>query len=75
MTHRTPDQTPQPLAWLTPARRRWLYAVLVALAPVLVIRGLVSRDEADLWLTVAEAALVVGGGLVAISHVPRGGGE
>ncbi|TWS25339.1 hypothetical protein FK268_09095 [Tsukamurella sputi] len=68
--HRAPE-TPQPLAWLTPARRRWLYGVLVLLAPILVLRGFVSREEADLWVDLLGAALVGGSGLVAIAHVPK----
>ncbi|BDD81500.1 hypothetical protein TPB0596_12630 [Tsukamurella pulmonis] len=69
--HNAPDETPQPLAWLTPARRARLYAVLVALAPLAVVYGLVSQDQADLWLIVLQAALIGGGGALALAHTPR----
>ena len=71
MGDHTPE-TPQPLAWLTPARRARLYAVLVALAPVLVVYGVVTDVQADLWLTVLQAALIGGVGAVAYAHTPKG---
>lgn len=70
--HTAPEQTPQPLAWLTPARRRWLYAILVALAPLAVAYGIVEQDQAALWLAVASTVLLGG---TAIAHVPREAAE
>ncbi|MET9329461.1 hypothetical protein [Tsukamurella sp. NPDC003166] len=73
--HSAPDRTPQPLAWLTPVRRRRAYAVIVALGAVLVLRGILSREEADAWLSVAEAALLGGTGVLALAHTPKARGE
>lgn len=68
----TVPATPQPLAWLTPARRRVIYGVLAALAPLAVIYGFATQQQADLWLIVAQAALLGGGGVLALTHTPRG---
>lgn len=59
-------------AILTPARRAMLYRLLAALGAVLVFRGVVTRDEVDLWLDVVAGVLVAGGGVLAVKHTPRG---
>lgn len=60
------------LAWLAfaidwlarPARRRWLYRVVVAVLPLLIALNLLDPAEAPAWLTLAQALLgLTAGGL------------
>lgn len=51
---------------LTPARRRWLYAIALAAGPLLVGYGLVSADNWPLWAALVGAVLVPA---VAVSNV------
>lgn len=62
----------QRLAWLTPARRQYVYAVLAAVVPLLVWYGVVDAQTAALW--VAAAAAVLGMGLAG-AHVNSGSGQ
>lgn len=61
--------TPQPVAWLTPDVRRWLYGIATALVPILVVYGVIESSTAPMW--VALVASVLGTG-TALAHVPRG---
>lgn len=61
--------TPQPLAWLTPEVRRWLYGIATALVPILVVYGVIEASTAPMW--VALVASVLGTG-TALAHVPKG---
>jgi len=61
--------TPQPLAWLTPDVRRWLYGIATALVPILVVYGVIEASTAPMW--VALVASVLGTG-TALAHVPKG---
>lgn len=67
MTHRAPDQGTDLLAWLTPDRRKKLYLILTAAAPLLVIYGVVEQEQVALWLSLAASILV--GGTAAL-HTP-----
>ena len=51
----------------SPAARQWLYGVLVAGGAVAVGYGLLTAEQAGLWLALAGAALIVGPGLAAIN--------
>ncbi|MDH6181805.1 hypothetical protein M2152_001987 [Microbacteriaceae bacterium SG_E_30_P1] len=64
-----PTTTPNRLI-PSPKVRSWLYGIAAAAAPILVIRGLVSADEAGLWIALAGAALGITGTLGA-ANVPR----
>jgi len=62
----TPDAHPL-LPWLTPERRAWLYRVVGAAMPLLVLYGVVADQEAAVWLALAAAALSSG---TAALHTP-----
>lgn len=53
--------------WLTQARRAWLYRVVTALAPLTVLYGVVSGEEAAVW--VGAIAAILGSGTAAL-HTP-----
>lgn len=55
---------------LTPERRNLLYKILAAVAPLLAAYGVVSDQEAALWLTLAGALLGAGGNALAAVHTP-----
>lgn len=61
--------TPQPLDWLTPDVRRWLYAIATALVPILVVYGVIESSTAPRWVALAASVLGTGTALV---HVPKG---
>lgn len=61
--------TLQPVGWLTPDVRRWLYGIATALVPILVVYGVIESSTAPMW--VALVASVLGTG-TALAHVPRG---
>lgn len=62
----TPD--PHPIVpWLTPARRAWLYRVVVAAAPLAVLYGVATETEAALWVGLALTLIGTG---TAAAHTP-----
>ena len=67
--HAADAPSPRILNWLTPSVRRWAYAVITALVPLLVAYGIVEDMTAPLWLALATALLGFG---TAGAHVPRG---
>lgn len=48
------------MEWLTESRRAWLYRIVVAAIPLLVIAGVVSSEDAAAWIALAAAILGVG---------------
>lgn len=56
------------LSWLTPSLRGWLYAVLTALVPLLIIYGVLDEQTAPLWIALAASIL---GTSTALAHTPR----
>lgn len=62
--------TPQPLAWLTPDVRRWLYGIITAAVPLLVVYGIIEAATAPLWLALAASVLAT---TTALAHTPTGG--
>lgn len=56
--------------WLTPVRRKWLYAVSAAVLALLGVYGLVEAEQLSAWLVVASAVLGV-----ATAHTDRSGGS
>ena len=64
-THRRPG--PARLGPVIPARiRRWLYGIAAAAAPLATIYGLVTDQQAVLWLNLAGAVLFT----VAVGNTP-----
>lgn len=61
--------TPQPLAWLTPQVRTWMYGIITALVPILTVYGIVDQTTAPLWLSLAASVLATS---TALAHTPRG---
>lgn len=61
--------TPQPLAWLTPQVRAWLYGIITALVPILTVYGIVDQTSAPLWMSLAASVLATS---TALAHTPRG---
>ena len=62
--------TPQPVSWLTPQVRRWVYGIITAAVPLLVVYGIIEAATAPLWLALAASIL---GTATAFAHTPTGG--
>ena len=59
------DPTPQPIGWLTPQVRRYVYNITIAALGVALVYGVVDGQHAAAWEALALA--VVG---LARAHVP-----
>lgn len=67
MSGRHAGQGPQ--SWLTPAARRWLYGIALAVIALCTSYGLITADAAALWGNLTAAVLAL-----AITHTPTEGG-
>ena len=67
--HAADQPTPRILDWLTPGVRRWAYAVITALVPLLVVYGVLEAETAPLWAALAASVLGTG---TALAHTPTG---
>lgn len=54
--------------WLTPQARTWLYRVITALVPLLIIYGVLDEQTAPLWIALAASIL---GTSTALAHTPK----
>lgn len=63
-THRSPG--PALRGILTPTVRRWLYGIAAAVAPLATIYGIVTDQQAVLWLNLVGALLFT----VALGNTP-----
>lgn len=70
--HAADAPTPRLLDWLTPDVRRWAYAVITALVPILVAYGVLENVTAPLWLALAASVLGTG---TALAHTPTTVGD
>lgn len=62
-----PFEPPQPRRPLPTARvRRWLYGIAAAAAPLVTVYGVVTEDQAVLWLNLVGALLFT----VAVGNTP-----
>ena len=52
-------------AWLTPAVRKWIYGIALAVLPLLIAYGVLSAEQAPLWIALVGAILVPG---LAVTH-------
>ena len=48
------------LDWLTPDRRKAIYAILTALVPLLVSYGALDQEQAALWLALGASVFGTG---------------
>lgn len=55
---------------MTAQTRTYIYTVVVAAIPLLVVAGIIAADQATLWLTLAAAILGLGGTGLAVAHRP-----
>jgi hypothetical protein len=53
-----------------PEVRKWIYGIIVAVIPLLVINGLLSNEEASQYLFLAAAILGLGGAGLALPNTP-----
>ena len=56
---------------LTPARRRWIYGVAIAVLPILITYGVVSKEDAPLWIALVGAVLVPGLAVANVNDEPE----
>lgn len=52
---------------LTAHRRKWLYGVLIAAVPLLIVYGVIEDAQAPLWIALVGAVL---GNATAAAHTP-----
>lgn len=64
------------MGWLLSREgRKWLYAVAVAVVPLLVLYGAISQEAAPLWLGLIAAFLGAASPVMALTHLaPRDAG-
>lgn len=55
-------------SYLTPQVRTWIYSVLLAAIPLLIVYGVLDEQTAPLWIALAAAIL---GQSMALAHIPR----
>lgn len=53
-----------------PQTRRYIYGIVAAAIPILVIVGVISEDQVQLWLTFAAAVLGLGSAGLAAPNTP-----
>jgi hypothetical protein len=51
---------------ITPEQRRWIYGILLALAPIAVVYDIATTQQVNLWVGLAAAALGI-----AMNNVPK----
>jgi len=55
---------------LTPAVRKWIYGIVAAGIPILVIFGTVAAEDIQVWLNFAAAVLGLGAAGLALPNTP-----
>ena len=53
-----------------PNTRKWIYGIVAAAIPVLVILGFVSGEDTQVWLNLAAAVLGLGTAGLAVPNTP-----
>lgn len=53
-----------------PATRKWIYGIVAAVIPVLVVLGFVSGEDTQVWLNLAAAVLGLGTAGLAAPNTP-----
>ena len=62
-----PKHAGERLDWLTPQLRRYLYGIVTALVPLLVVYGVLDEQAAPLWLALAAQVTATA---TAYAHTP-----
>jgi len=66
------NPTTTPNRWIpSPAVRKYLYAVLAAVGPLVVFYGLATAEEVALWLGIGATVLGTPTGTLAAVNTPR----
>lgn len=61
-----------PNRWVpSPAVRTWLYGIIAAVVPLLVVLGILTPDVGGHVLSIAAAVLATGGAVLAAKNTPR----
>lgn len=55
----------------TPHVRKYIYAILIAIGPIVTFYGLASHEEVALWLGVGATVLAVPGNSLALKNINR----
>ena len=66
LTDRTPNRV-----ITDPLVRRYLYGVVLAFIPILVLFGLISPESVQLWLNLTAAVLGLGTTALATANTPK----
>ncbi len=57
--------------WFSPKVRAWLYGIVAAVVPLLIVLGALSDDIGQAVLNIAAAVLAIGSSSMARAHVSR----
>lgn len=61
-----------PNRWVpSPGVRAWVYSIIAAVVPLLVVLGILTPDVGGHVLTIAAAVLATGGAVLAAKNTPR----
>jgi hypothetical protein len=70
MSENTPQHAAAP-EWFSPRVRAWLYGIVAAVVPLLIVLGTLSDDIGQAVLNIAAALLAIGSSTMARAHVDR----
>lgn len=56
---------------LHPEVRKWIYGIIAATVPLLIVLGSITDEVGAQILNVAAAVLAIGGSALAITNVPK----
>lgn len=59
----------------TPAVRKWIYGIVAAGIPILVLFGTVAAEDIQVWLNFAAAVLGLGAAGLALPNTPASSDE
>lgn len=54
----------------TPAARKWVYGIVAAGIPLLVLFGVITAEDTQVWLNFAAAVLGLGAASLALPNTP-----
>jgi len=58
------------MSTFTPAVRKWIYGIVAAGIPILVLFGTVAAEDTQVWLNFAAAVLGLGAAGLALPNTP-----